>query len=251
MNHFLIIGIIFQKFKKPAKATIYLGDYFIDEFELNRDYPSASNILPQIETSWYEKLHIGHYLTSEKWLKRWETSMPGLLKVYEIDDRAITGKLEIKIENTDSNYSNGFMNKYSLIQFPITALIEKSKVKNLGEKMMNELIRYDNATCIYHDDDAYLTYDHSWPNAWSFYAYRENETYQKSAITNVSWWVGGSFTAEFHIKTKHNMKYLVSNKDIRCTGFPRTGRAKDLLLASYKPLLNIYNENNRGNNTPN
>jgi hypothetical protein len=79
-----------------------------------------------------------------------------------------------------------------------------------------------------------------WPHAGNFLIKPQNNMYEKDRTSNSFWWFGGSFTAEIPIKTKHRIRYLssIGAKEI---GF--IGRSVgSLILATCKPLLNIYNE---------
>jgi len=242
MKYFLVLGIEYKKFKNPADITIHVGGRLIDTFQLDCDYPCTTNILSQIETKWYEKFGITSWLTRRFRDDEW-SEMPSLFKVYEIDDSVIEGKLDIKVENANSDFTNGFMKNSSLIKFPITSLFKKELVENRGEKMMKTFIK----TFIKGD---YLD-NHQWPNAYSFNVSRENEIYEKNNVKNFRWWIGGNFTAEFMIKTKHRTKYLAPAKDKKFIGLPGpitprewilTITPREWILASCKQLLNMYDE---------
>ena len=242
MKYYFVLGIQHKKYKNPAIITIHFGHNFIDEFQLDHDYFRAHNVLPQIETKWIEKYNIGQFLTRPDWIKLWADRIPSMLKVYEIDDSAIVDKLKIKVSNSNSDYSNGFMNNSSLIQFSIVALFKKSLVKNLGEKMIKAFTRFDRKDIPYDPDnqDPPLQY---WPNPRAFYSSRKDTTYEESGVKSVYHWMGGSFTAELKIKTKHHTKYLTTFADKKMIGFPGPWQVEDLMVASFKPLLNIYDEN--------
>ena len=244
MKYYFVLGIEYKKFKKPANITIHFGDNFIDEFQLDRDYFHARNILPQIETKWFEKYNMKYMLTNPNWSKLWAKQMPSMLKVYEIDDSTIIDKLKIKVSNSNSNYSNGFMNKSSLIKFPITALFKKSLTKNLGEKMMKALLRFHRDRFIPDDIDNEYPPLQYWPNPRAFYSSRNDTRHEESRVKSMYHWIGGDFTAELNIKTKHHTKYLTTSADKRMIGFPVGGyHMHDLMVASLRPLLNIYDEN--------
>ena len=246
MKYYLVLGIEYKKYKKPANISIHLGQNFIDQFELDRDYSHAKDVLKQIDTKWFEKYDMMFRLKRKDCCMRWSNGIPGLIKVYEIDDTAVESKLEIKVINSNTDYTNGFMNKGSLIRFPLIALFKKSLVKNAGEKMMKALTKYDMADSFYHpmeySDAPYPVTNPFWPSAHSFYSVRQNEMHEKSDIKNIGHWIGGSFTAEIDIKTKHHTKYLARTENKRWIGFPGVC-IENYFLASYKSLLNIYNEN--------
>tara|TARA_R110000803_G_scaffold177425_1_gene239818 strand:- start:172 stop:960 length:789 start_codon:yes stop_codon:yes gene_type:complete len=260
MKYFLVIGIEYKKYVKPANITIHVGDKFIDTFQLDRDYPSATNILPQIETQWYNKFGALHWISHADWVKKW-INIPSLFKVYEIDGGALKGRMEIKVENANSDFTNGFMKNSSVIKFPIVALFKKDLVENRGEKLMRIIKKIHDATTkhmIRRDGQDYNDMMDpplsgfvrpTWPNAESFYVSRENEIYEKSEVKGMHWSIGGSFTAKFMIETKHHMKVFAPAGDRRELGFPNQGNPGVLILATCKQLLNIYNEDQRSNRT--
>tara|TARA_R110000803_G_scaffold189254_1_gene251706 strand:- start:75 stop:770 length:696 start_codon:yes stop_codon:yes gene_type:complete len=230
MKYFLVLGIEYKKFKNPADITIHVGDKFIDTFQLDRDYTCTSDILPHIESKWFEKLGIAKWHTYFKY-----GEIPTFFKVYEIDDSVIEGKLDIKVENANSDFTNGFMKNSSLIRFPIASLFKKDLVENRGEKMMKT---FKNGAIgkIVTEETCH------WPNAYSFNVSKENEIYEKSSVKNFRWPIGGNFTAEFMIKTKHCTKYLAPANDEKFVGLTGPFAPRDYILASCKQLLNIYDE---------
>ena len=257
MKYILVIGIEYKFFKKPADITIHIEDKLIDIFRLTRDYPCATNILPQIESKWFERNGRSKWIAREDWIKKWH-NVPSLFKVYEIDDSALKGKMQIKVENSNTDYTNGFMKNSSLIKFPIVALFKKDLVENRGEKMMKAIAKLDRGLGKYQKRkgmDYIQTHEphpgyirSSWPNADSFWISRENEIHEKNGVRNLWWDIGGSFTAEFMIKTKHHMKVFAPAGSTEL-GFPACTHPKMFVLATCKQLLNIYDEDQRSNNT--
>lgn len=242
MKCFLVISIEYKFFQKPADITIHLGDNFIDTFQLDRDY-AVTNVLPQIENQWYKKLGVDRHLTRENRVQEW-AELPSFYKVYEMEDSAINGKLQIKVENSDSDYTNGFMRNSSMIRFPIISIVPKDLTENRGEKFMERLVKLDDAV-EEHRKIGFTTSspEYRWPCAELFQIERENEIYEESGLRNNKWWIGGSFTAKFDIKKWQDNKYIGPTGEREWARDPRNITAYDLFLASYIPLLNIYDEN--------
>ena len=243
MKYFLVIGIEYKFFQKPGDITIHLGDKFIDTFQLDRDYPCSTNILSHIESRWYEKCSMSHVLTRADWLDEWK-KVPSLFKVYELDDSVIEGKLKIKVMNSHSDHTNGFMKNSSMIKFPVVSIFQKDLTKNRGEKWLEALLELNNAINPPKVIPPHLR-EQKWYNADVLHIERENEIYQKSGPSSNYWWIGGSFTAEYMIKTKHRTKYVGLPEDSEWIADPRNATANDLVLASCKQLLNIYDEDQR------
>ena len=120
MKYFLVIGIEYKFFQKPANLTVNVGNRFIDTFLLDRDYPCTTDIRCHIDPKVYEKHDKSDWLKQADWIERWDKmEKANLYKIYEIDDSTVKGNLEITVENSNNDYTNGFMNKSSLIKFPV------------------------------------------------------------------------------------------------------------------------------------
>jgi len=264
MKYLLVIGIEYKFYRKPAYITIHVGNNFIDTFKLEKDFPRATDIVKQIDPKCYKKHGKAHRLTRADWIERWN-DIPSLFKVYEIDDSVVDGKLIIKVENSNTDYTNGFMKNNSHIKLPIVALFQKKLIKNRGEKLMDMMLKLDDDVdrhlimneLIYGVDwrktNKGLSYPgkQRWYCADVFYMRRKDEMYEKSGTRNFRWHIGGSFTAEFDITKIHATKYVGPVNDVEWARFPRPASACDYVLGSFEQLLNIYDEDQRSNNTKN
>jgi hypothetical protein len=167
--------------------------------------------------------------------------VPKLFKIYEIEEQDLNGLVEIKVDNSHNDYNNGFMKNNSMIRFPMIGLFPSHFAENRGEQLMRIMER------IYSDKQSKHGKKSEWPCVGSFYTKRQNNMHEKAKVASSYWWIGGSFTAEIPIKTKHRIRYL-SSIGAKGTGFLyRTPMS--MILATCKPLLNIYNEDQRSNNT--
>jgi hypothetical protein len=233
MKYFLVLGIEYKKYKKPAYITIHVGEKFIDTFQLDRDFLSTTDVISQIESKWYENYGRPQYFTRPDWVNTWKRhKLPRLFKVYELDDNDLEGKISISVDNSNSDFTNGFIKNSSLIKLAIPALVKKDSVANRGEKIVDDLIKLD-----------WRTSNKRWPVADSFKIIREKNSYEPPVQGDRWWWIGGSFTAEFEIVKKHDTKYLgLIRKSISGKSY-RTIHPDDLVVASWTKLLNIYDEN--------
>lgn len=252
MKYFLVLGIEYKKYKKPANFTIHVGGKFIDTFQLDRDFLCTTGGMPQIESKWYKKNGRPHWLTRSDWLESWANhKLPTLFKVYELDDSDLQGKLSIKVDNSNSDFTNGFMKNCSLIRLVIPALVKKESVAMRGKKIMDYLIKLEMEMFIEGKKSNHITQDKRWPVADSFTIVRDNHSHELSGQRDRFCWIGGSFTAEFEIVKKHDTKYLGTIGSIQDTKWGRNRRAlhlDDLIVASFTQLLNIYNEDQRNPN---
>jgi len=241
MKYTLILGIEYKKYKNPAVVTVSIGNKFIDTFQLEKNFAKISQPLSNIEQHWLNEINKTKVLSKSR--KFWE-NVPSFFKVYQIKDTDIEGNLEIKIDNDNNDFTNGFMKNDSVISLSTVALFPSILSQNKGEKLIKTCFKLNDGYYKFqrrHDIDHDIFPNPTWPTAESFYARRENEDHEKSEIKDGTWEIGGSFTAEFPIRKKHRVKYLGSlrHKEI---GFIFTTSLPLLFISSCKSLLNIYNE---------
>jgi hypothetical protein len=243
MKYTLILGIEYKKYKNPAVVTVSIGNKFIDTFQLEKNFAKINQPLSNIEQHWLNDNSI--LIEKVLWKKRnfWE-NVPSFFKIYQIKDTDIEGNLEIKIDNDNNDFTNGFMKNNSVISLSVVALFPSILSQNKGEKLMKTCFKLNDGNYKFqrrHDIDHDIFPNPTWPTAESFYARRENEDHEKSEIKDGNWTIGGSFTAEFPIRKKHRVKYLGSlrHKEI---GFIFTTSGQLLFISSCKSLLNIYDE---------
>jgi len=257
MKYTLVLGIAYKKYKNPGDITVYVGGRLIDAFQLDQDFTFVDNLLPLLDETWDRRLD------STRWLARLGTNkhprgtrithelVPKLFKIYEIEEQDLNGLVEIKVDNSHNDYNNGFIKNNSMIRFPMIGLFPSHFAENRGEQLMR-IGRTVNDCEIKHEKRAGRKKPdpnlfHTWPCVGNFYTKRQNNMFEKDKVLTGYWWIGGSFTAEIPIKTKHRIRYL-SSIGAKETGF--FGRSlESLILATCKPLLNIYNEDQRSNNT--
>jgi hypothetical protein len=252
MEFFLVLAIEFKKYKKPAKLTIHVGDHFVDTFFLERDYPcTTKDILPFIEKRWYNSF--GQPNLRWLWLNQRLTGIAKFWKIYRLNGQLLKDNVRIEVENSNNDYTNGFMTKNSLIKFSQVSLFEKDLVENNGEKMVKSFIKLRNGRekfrarkKLKNDPLPKLQTGFvrpQWPSPESFYIQGKKQHTEEKSIKNTRWWIGGNFTAEFPIVKKHYTKHLGPAGDKTQIGLIQGIEGHDLMLALYKPLLNIYNEN--------
>ena len=250
MKYFLVLGIEFKKYKRPANITVHVGDKFIDEFQLDRDFPCTSDVLPHLEHKSFQKCGRPEWLTRPDWIDTWtKHKIPTLFKVYELDDIDLEGKLTIKVDNSNSDFTNGFMKNSSTIRLAIPALLKKDQVAKRGEKIMKALIQLDKDMFLEGRKKNHITKDKRWPVADWFQITRENNMHLPTEKGDRWWRIGGSFTAEFEIVKTQYTKYLGVNQTTEWGDNRRSLKLDDLVVALCTRLLNIYNEDQRGNIT--
>jgi len=152
MKYILILGIIYQYYKKPAVITVKANNRYIDQFSLDKDAPKSTlkKLRTHIKHEHLKKLD--HWMNNripsifvEKFLNDEDGVFyhwPNMIKTFEIDEEYLTGDLKIEVENANSNYTNGFMTKSSLVKFAYVGLIPKDFFKNNSEKLITVLDRF-------------------------------------------------------------------------------------------------------------
>jgi len=141
MKYILILGIIYQYYKKPAVITVKANNRYIDQFSLDKDAPKSTlkKLRTHIKHEHLKKLD--HWMNNrvpsifvEKFLNDEDGVFyhwPNMIKTFEIDEEYLTGDLKIEVENANSNYTNGFMTKSSLVKFAYVGLIPKDFFKTI------------------------------------------------------------------------------------------------------------------------
>ena len=258
MDYFLVLGIKYKKYKNPAEINLYIGDRCIDSFSLDQDCTHVTDMHKHVETHWLEKYN------KVKWLdKVYATGpvmpegeeMPKFYKVYSVDSRALEGKIKIDVRNSNNDWTNGFMKNTSLIKFSIVALLPKCLTYNRCEKFIQMLIRLNKSNEKFEfpmdgrGETPGLWRGNTWPSAESFYVKYVNDKRNSNGISDQSMWLGGSFTAEFIIRQKHKVKYIGSMRKDKDIGVLNVYNPETVTLATCRPLLNIYNEDQRSNST--
>ena len=144
MKYTLIIGIEYKKFKKPATFTVHIGNTFVDTFDLEQDYPPKKTTIAFSDTE-RDELYESSKSGESSWildeLSDKQINLPTFYKMYEIDEECVEGTLKIRVENSNSDYTNGFMKNSSLVKFPIVSIVHNSLMENNGKKLIETTTR--------------------------------------------------------------------------------------------------------------
>ena len=122
-----VLGLLFKfkYYKNPANIKIFSNNHLIDEIDLTEDI-NMKNITPTLkevlafnqmrklanytDTSWHKELH---YNT----MNDLKMQIPKKVFVYTLDETILQNSIKIEITNNNTNYSNGFMTKWSSFIF--------------------------------------------------------------------------------------------------------------------------------------
>jgi len=229
----------------------------IDTFQLHQDCQSTDYLLTTIkDQNKIAKLHVHGWQNKTNMIEAWK-GLPKFFKVYEINENDLYKSFDIHVENSNSNATNGFMTKSSMIKFSLVSLIPSVLLKgtrnsllDIISKLTKGLLKHRkrNATLYSRNNESSNPQaDHTlcWPIAETFLITENNNKRKNTTdykIRDSATWIGGSFTAQYLIKKKHKIKFL-GRPEGKNKGFIRCVPAKTLTLALNKDLLNIYNEN--------
>ena len=260
MKYTLVLGIAYKKYKNPGDIAVYVGGRLIDAFQIDQDvtFVCEDTVPSLLDETWYHRLGRIEWWLAELGTKNVNGNLmtyeivPKLFKIYEIEEQDLNGLVEIKVDNSHNDYNNGFMKNNSMIRFPMIGLFPSHFAENRGEQLMriakkisDGVIKHKKRTGRKDRDSPPLQ---RWPCVRSFYTKQKKNMHEKDKVLTGNWWIGGSFTVEIPIKTKHRIRYLVS-QEIKETGFFELSSPVSLILATCKQLLNIYNEDQRSNST--
>lgn len=244
MKYQLILGIIFEKYKDPAKIDIFLDDTLLDSFELDQDYPATDQMLSMIERRWIDVWKPAEVWQDARWRNRW-LQKPRFFKVYEIDEEKVKGSVRLDVSNSNSNYTNGFMSKSSIMKLGLIALFPKPLCLEQGRKLTEIICRFHKVfdRILVKNKEFDFENHTTWPFVSGFHLTKKDNKHKKQ-VKNALEWLGGSFTVTIPIKIKHRVKYLASASR-RSHGFWFPSSTDGLTLCTCKPLLNTYSDENK------
>ena len=149
--------VVTQKYKKDPIVRIKIDDTFLDEYTLdncpnyNKQWARDTNIWiyqRDYTTYFHKKIQEDppYALFNTKEVKA-DSQFPTNFKLYVLDEDKLKSKklLEVEVQNADSNYTNGFMTKSTLLDFftflvPIPFIKFFSKGGEDIRKQFNEAI---------------------------------------------------------------------------------------------------------------
>lgn len=138
MKYILGIGFYGKIYKKIPTIQVFIGDRFIDEYQPDT-IDSRELHKTTIDKSWFNSLPF-----NDKTQKRviYNVILPKCFKLYTLDEEILKNQstISLHIKNDDSNYSNGFMTKSTLINLSNIFLLPAKIIKHFRttQKQPNE-----------------------------------------------------------------------------------------------------------------
>jgi hypothetical protein len=165
MKYLLVLGFACNVYRREPRARIYVGDQLIDEFHIS----NTSDNLLMATNKFFEIRHPLQPFQSFTLYNLHIKNFPPLkFCELEIDKKIKHLTLRIKIDNNDSNYSNGFMTYSTLIKLTVCCCFP------LDKRVLSRLKKIKNKNRI---DKNY---------AW----YRSNKNYIFDLVRNGMCWKG-------------------------------------------------------------
>lgn len=149
MRYLLVVGFACDVYRREPRARIFVGDQLVDEFSITH---TPSSLWPSI-SDFQKKMHPLQPLVWAELDNLWMKNHPPL-KFYELQfDKEINNlSLRIDIRNHDSNYSNGYMSRSTLIRLEVCRFfpLEQKLLRRLQKIKMRRR----------------SSENHAWYNAW-------------------------------------------------------------------------------------
>jgi hypothetical protein len=111
MKYLFAINIGCDVYKKYPKLQLFADEKLIDEFQIDEQFHD--------NLQWIDNTRFQKYCVQKSGGK-FKTQLAvrnNQFRLYSIDDLDLEKKITIKIYNSDSNYTNGFMTKSTLVYF--------------------------------------------------------------------------------------------------------------------------------------
>jgi|TARA_R110001592_G_scaffold29738_1_gene107372 hypothetical protein len=211
MSHILGFTFYYKKYIKDAKIRIWADDHLVDEFLLTEDIKEKV-VEGQRPYTMLEKRILGETNLGKE--KTVTYCTPEKLFLYEIADEFLSKEIRIDLENDNNNHTNGFMTKYSYVNFHSIFLAPKWL---FSEKTFLQV-----AKRLYEGVDVELEKGRYW---WPCFMPTENEKYAdedmdlianlgvKSDAENelIDLELGGSFQLKLPLSRKHGVVCIKKN----------------------------------------
>ena len=125
MKYILGLAFEYNYYKNPLKIRLYADSTLIDELVVDKS-------IGRKKGKWKEE----NLLKRNRKFARWlycckDFSLCEKIFLYEIDDDFLKKKISIEVINDNNNYNNGFMTKFSWIQFDMIFLMPKKYFEDI------------------------------------------------------------------------------------------------------------------------
>jgi hypothetical protein len=139
MKYLLVVGFACDVYRQTPRARIFVGDKLIDEFYIPHHKDTLNTKMKEF---WQNKHILKPSLLFESTNIEIKNFPPLRFYEVEIDMTPNQVELSIKIENSDSNYVNGFMSTSTLIKLQVCYFFP------LHQKLLLRLKKIRNKNCL-------------------------------------------------------------------------------------------------------
>ena len=190
MRYLLVVGFNCKVFRREPRARIFVNNKLIDEFNIKE------TITPNIK---YPLNHVLEPKPVEKIFNEYYVKMFPPLKIYnfKIENKLEDFFIKISIENNDSNFTNGFMTKSTLITLHTFSFFpfDKKICQRFVDISNKNILKKNYAWGILERNSlTNLILNTTWSNKTS-----------KLQIKNLLQTIGGSGYFECKVKKKYNI----------------------------------------------
>jgi len=230
MKYLLFVSFYFKKYKGSTKVSLYSDDKFIDEITFDQDTSVTAgrmNAIKQFRNTYKNILGQHNF-----------RALPKCTQVYEIDDEMLGQEITVRLNDKNTNYTNGFMTKSDLVQLYHCILIPtKLLSKDKWARCVKLFERHNKYISNYKREPQYKNYDSYvkhmyWPGTSHQIVNGELVHFQ---------WVGGNSTIVLPLVKKFNMHIVWAGKGL--VDRPRFRyHWRSLFLLHNLQAINTYNE---------
>ena len=178
------LGLLFEyyRYRHDAIVRVYADDRLLDELSLSSDIKMkcTNNVGPLVNRFFGPRNETPVLFTPEK------------LFLFEIDERHLCNRIRIEVQNAHNNHTNGFMTKFSYVEFKWIFLLPSC------------LLEHDNWVRLLERSERSST--------GSYTAEAKVEKFPPPGLSGVKHILGGSFSMEFPLSRKHGIIHLARPK---------------------------------------
>jgi hypothetical protein len=132
MRYLLVVGFFCDIYRREPRARLFFNDQLIDEFNIKNQTE-----IKNLKQPWREIKHPLEPISIKDCREHYIKSLP-ILRFYELDvDKQLKQtSVRVDILNDDSNFTNGFISKSTLLKFSFLSLfpVDKKIYKWFNEK---------------------------------------------------------------------------------------------------------------------
>ena len=242
MEYVLIILLQFKKFKNNLKLNLFTDNFFIDELVLDEsinlkkknwsihDFQmNFKKFNKNYNRDFYEYFY--KEFCSRKKSSNYYCPFPTKIFLYHLNGNYLGRELKLRFNDSNTNYTNGFMTQSNIVMFEKIYLLPKNCLQMTSmvslfnrypdyKDKFNQYIRKKNKGNSLSCD--VNTYNIPWPSNGSHYRSLQDSyiDYSKPQQLRNQIWYGGKLELYIPLVKKHGIHMIDGNKFSRPTDVP-------------------------------